>query len=93
VRAIRCSRKTGAIEIGTASDREGEPEDTIKGGDGAKVIVRTDRAMDALRRVIGSEYRDVNTFWHESVLDPLRDRADFRVLMMDVAMPDEVFPR
>jgi hypothetical protein len=28
---------------------------------------------------------------NESALDPLRDRTDFRLLMMDVAMPAEPF--
>ncbi|HKI19119.1 MAG TPA: hypothetical protein VKA15_14625 [Isosphaeraceae bacterium] len=29
----------------------------------------------------------------ESALDGLRDRPDFRLLMMDLAMPDDLFGR
>src|SRR6185437_10341282 len=31
--------EAGAIGIGTASDRQGQPEDAVEGGDGAEIVV------------------------------------------------------
>jgi len=42
--------------------------------------------------MFGEGYRDPQLS-NESSLDPLRDRADFRLLMLDVAFPAEVFDR
>jgi hypothetical protein len=38
-----------------------------------------------------SGYRAVYTYRDEDVLDSLRSRDDFRLLMMDLAMPAEPF--
>ena len=35
--------------------------------------------------------KSFDAFQNESALDPLRDRTDFRLLMMDLAMPAEPF--
>jgi eukaryotic-like serine/threonine-protein kinase len=36
-------------------------------------------------------YRDADAFRNDDALDPLRNRPDFRLLMMDLAMPDDPF--
>jgi hypothetical protein len=36
-------------------------------------------------------YRNLDAYRTEDALDPLRDREDFKLLMMDVAMPAEPF--
>ena len=47
--------------------------------------------MDLLRRAVGMGYRNLDAYRTEDALDPLRDRPDFRLLMMDLAMPAEPF--
>jgi hypothetical protein len=49
------------------------------------------RAMSLLYKAVGMGYRDANAFRTESALDPLRDREDFQLLMMDLAMPADPF--
>ena len=51
------------------------------------------RAMDGLRRAVAMGYRNRDAVRTEPALDPLRDRPDFRLLGMDLAMPAEVFAR
>jgi serine/threonine-protein kinase len=53
--------------------------------------VESDRAMDLLRSAVPIGYRDPEVYRTEAALDPLRDRKDFRLLMMDLTMPAEVF--
>jgi hypothetical protein len=50
-----------------------------------------DAAMALLRMAVGWGYRTHAYYRHEDALDPLRDREDFRLLMMDLAMPAEPF--
>jgi serine/threonine protein kinase/tetratricopeptide (TPR) repeat protein len=52
-----------------------------------------DQAMDRLRRAVGMGYRNLDALRTEAALGPLRDRADFRALMMDLAFPEPVFAR
>ena len=49
------------------------------------------RAMGLLSQALGTGYRGANAFRTESTLDPLRDRDDFRVLMLDLVMPADPF--
>ena len=49
--------------------------------------------MALLRQAVAMGYRNPNAFRTESALDPLRNRADFRELMMDLAMPARPFAR
>ncbi len=51
------------------------------------------KAMDYLGRAVAVGYRNANEIRIESALDPLRSRDDFRLLMMDLAMPDDPFAR
>jgi eukaryotic-like serine/threonine-protein kinase len=50
-----------------------------------------DRAMEWLRRAVAMGYRNTNEIRIESALDPLRSRDDFRLIMMDLNFPDELF--
>jgi tetratricopeptide (TPR) repeat protein len=50
-----------------------------------------DQAMDLLRRAVGMGYRNRDAFRAEAALGPLRGRDDFRLLMMDLAMPTDPF--
>src|SRR5262249_9561584 len=52
-----------------------------------------DRAMALLRRAVAAGYRNPAAYRTESALDPLRDRDDFQLLMLDLAMPDDPFAR
>jgi hypothetical protein len=51
-----------------------------------------EKAMGLLRKAVDLGYRSA-AFRTEDALDPLRSRDDFRLLMMDLAMPAEVFAR
>jgi hypothetical protein len=48
-----------------------------------------DRAMAALLRVVAAGYRDLAQMRRD--LDPLCSRDDFKLLMIDLAMPPEPF--
>jgi tetratricopeptide (TPR) repeat protein len=49
------------------------------------------RAMELLRRAAATGYRNSSAFRTESALAPLYGLPDFRLLMMDLAMPSEPF--
>jgi hypothetical protein len=49
------------------------------------------RAMTLLRRAVAMGCRSLNAFNHEAALDALRARPDFRLLLLDVAFPNEPF--
>jgi serine/threonine-protein kinase len=49
------------------------------------------RAMDSLHKAVAMGYRSPESYRTEDALDPLRDRPDFRLLMMDPVMPDNPF--
>ena len=53
--------------------------------------VEADRAVDTLRRAVAAGYRDLACVRTDTDLDPLRLRADFQLLMMDLAFPEEPF--
>ncbi len=61
----------------SAAEREGEAE----------------KAMAVLRQAVTMGYRNPDDYRTESALDPLRDRPDFQLLMMDLAFPAEPFAR
>jgi eukaryotic-like serine/threonine-protein kinase len=52
-----------------------------------------DRAMDALRRAVANGYRDLPRFERDPDLDTLRQRPDFRLLMLELAFPADPFAR
>jgi hypothetical protein len=53
--------------------------------------VERDLAIDLLRRAIMSKGLGPEIYLTETALDSLRDRDDFRLLMMDLAMPAKAF--
>ena len=44
-------------------------------------------------QAVAMGFRNADAFRSEAALDPLRDREDFRLLVMDLTMPDEPFAR
>jgi hypothetical protein len=48
---------------------------------------QAEKGMTAPRSAVAIGYRSPNAYRTESALDPLRARPDFRLLMMDLAMP------
>jgi hypothetical protein len=50
-----------------------------------------EQAMHWLHRAVARGYRNVALMQRDHNLDPLRSRDDFRLLMMDLAMPDDPF--
>jgi len=50
-----------------------------------------DMAMVLLKKAVGMGYRSLATYRDEPALVPLRDRDDFRLMMMDLAMPAQPF--
>jgi serine/threonine protein kinase/tetratricopeptide (TPR) repeat protein len=61
------------------------------GVSGVEGTAAAEEAMAILRRAVAGGYRDIGLFRVESGLDSLRSRDDFRLLMMDLAMPAEPF--
>ncbi len=53
--------------------------------------IEATRAMDILRRAVASGFRSADRYRVEPALGPLRDRDDFRMMMMDLAMPADPF--
>jgi hypothetical protein len=47
--------------------------------------------MAARRQAVAAGYRDLDELGKDRDLVPLRPRADFQLLMMDVAMPADPF--
>ena len=52
-----------------------------------------ERAIEHLRKAATSGYRNFKAMKWEFGLDPLRNRPDFQLLMMDLAMPADPFAR
>jgi tetratricopeptide (TPR) repeat protein len=52
-----------------------------------------DLAIDRLHRLVALGYRPRHWFEHDPQLDAIRGRADFQLLMMDLAMPADPFLR
>ena len=53
----------------------------------------SDRAMSWVRRAIAIGYRNPDAYRTEDGLAPLRSRDDFKLLMMDLALPADPFAR
>jgi serine/threonine protein kinase/tetratricopeptide (TPR) repeat protein len=78
-------RACGHACLASLAGRPGSGASAAEGAD------RSETAMAVLRRAVAMGYRDANAYRTESALDPLRDRDDFRLLMMDLAMPADPF--
>ena len=59
----------------------------------AEAASEAETAMALLHKAVALGYRSLEGFRTEDVLDPLRGRAAFLLLMMDLAMPDDPFAR
>ena len=59
----------------------------------AEAAVEAEAAMGLLQKAVAMGYRDLAIFRNEAALEPLRDRADFRLLTMDLMFPAEAFAR
>jgi tetratricopeptide (TPR) repeat protein len=57
----------------------------------AEAASEADVAMALLGRAVALGFRSLDSFSTEDALDPLRGRDDFRLLLMDLAMPAEPF--
>ncbi len=51
----------------------------------------TEAALSVLHRAVGMGFRNAEVFRTETALEPLRARDDFRLILMDVVMPDRPF--
>jgi hypothetical protein len=54
---------------------------------------QAEKSMAVLRQAVAMGYRNPDAYRTESALDPLRGRDDFRLLMMDLAMPADPFSK
>jgi hypothetical protein len=52
-----------------------------------------DRAIDDLRRAVATGHRNLQLYRYEPAPGPLRDRDDFRLLILDLAFPADLFAR
>jgi hypothetical protein len=70
----------------------------LAGRDGSGVSAaestsQAETAVALLHKAVGVGYRNPDAYRTEDALDPLRSRDDFRLLMMDLAMPADPFAR
>jgi serine/threonine-protein kinase len=68
----------------------GRERSQISAVDGA---AEADHGMSLLRQAVAEGYRNTDAIRKEAALDLLRGRDDFRLLIMDLAMPTEPFVR
>src|SRR5262249_52162577 len=80
---LACSHALLAALVAEAGSEQGSGESQRE----------ADSAMTALRQAVEAGYRDLAHLRSDPDLDPLRRRPDFRLLMMDLAMPAEPFAR
>jgi tetratricopeptide (TPR) repeat protein len=66
----------------------GRPASSVSAVEG---VDEADKAMVLLRQAVTLGYRNPSAYRTESALDSLRNRPDFRVLVMDLAFPAEPF--
>jgi serine/threonine-protein kinase len=68
---------------------KGQPEPITAGGPGGQKY--GEWAMDALKRAVAAGYHDAAGIRDDADLGPVRERADFRALVQDLAFPDFPF--
>jgi hypothetical protein len=59
----------------------------------ADAATEAEAAISLLRKAVEIGFRGADYCRFEDALDPLRDRDDFRLLMLDLALPDDPFAR
>ncbi len=67
---------------------DGRPGSGVSAAEGLK---QAEKAVSLLRQAVALGYSSVDAFRIEAELDPLRNRADFQLLMMDIVMPESPF--
>jgi hypothetical protein len=67
--------------------------DPRSGLSAAEGMGEAQRAMAALRRAVAAGYPNLAAIHTDPDLSPLRERADFQVLLMDLAFPAVPFGR
>jgi tetratricopeptide (TPR) repeat protein len=77
-----CHAELSALAVRPASDLQAK-----------EGPVELDHAMNWLRQAVASAYRDADAYRTETALIPLRNREDFQLLMLDLAMPADPFAR
>jgi hypothetical protein len=80
---LACARTTLAAVAGASRG--------VAGTSAALEPGLADRAMNDLRQAIAAGYRSPAVYRNERALGPLRGRVDFKLLMMDLAMPANPF--
>ena len=66
---------------------------SLLSGTAANGLAEADNAMESLRRAVAAGWRDPTLMRTDSDLDPIRCRADFQMMMMDLGMPADAFAR
>jgi eukaryotic-like serine/threonine-protein kinase len=84
------SSRTGEAWFDTACARAALASLAGRAGSGVSAA-EADAAMTLFRKAIEMGYSTVTIYRAEDVLDSLRSRDDFRLLLMDLAMPAEPF--
>ncbi len=72
-------------QLSVLAGREGSGVSAAEGETEATAAIRL------LREAVRSGYDDATDYRTEAALDPLRDRPDFRLLMMDLTFPKDAF--
>ncbi len=68
----------------------GRPGSGVSTADGPD---QAEKALAALRQAVALGYRNSHAFRTESALDPVRNRSDFRALILDLVFPVEPFAK
>jgi serine/threonine-protein kinase len=87
---ISANYNLGCVESRLAELALLDPAGRTSAG-GAEQEAHALRAIAALRRAVASGFRHVDEIRIDPDLDPLRARADFQMLLLDVAFPTEPF--
>ncbi len=66
----------------------GRPGSGVSATEGAQ---HAEKSMARLRQAVAMGYRNPDAYRTESALEPLRNRDDFRSLLLDLTFPAEPF--
>jgi hypothetical protein len=69
------------------------PKPDGSGAPDAERSAEADRAVPMLRKAVEMGYRSRDLYRAEDALDSLRNRKDFKLLMMDLSFPTDAFAR
>ncbi len=66
---------------------------TGAGMSAAEAALEADAAMSLLHTAVAMDYRSLQAYRRQDAIDPLRAPPDFRILVLDLAMPVDPFSR